>query len=99
MSAVKVQILGTEYLLSSPGQEERLQQVAAELDEKLKEMLATYKNLSPPKATVLVALNLTSELLQLREMQEKILQDFEKHLDAVLVSLENSKISPALSVD
>lgn len=89
MSAVKVQILGTEYLLSSPGQEERLHEVAAVLDEKLKEMLAAYKSLSPPKATVLVALNLTNELLQLRETQEKILQDFENHLDAVLVSLEN----------
>ncbi len=90
MSAVKVKILGTEYpLASSPGQEGRLQEVAAALDEKLKEMLATYKHLSPPRATVLVALNLTNELLQLQEAQEKILQDFEKRLDTVLVRLEN----------
>ncbi len=88
MSAVKVQILGTDYWLSSSGQEERLHEVAASLDEKLKEILAASKNLPVLSATVLVALNLTNELLQHQEMQEKMLQDFENRLDAVLVSLE-----------
>lgn len=86
--SVKVQILGTDYWLSSSGQEERLHEVAASLDEKLKEILAASKNLPVLSATVLVALNLTNELLQLQEMQEKMLQDFENQLDAVLVSLE-----------
>lgn len=88
MSAVKVQILGTDYWLSTTGQEERLHEVAANLDERLKEILAASKNLPVLSATVLVALNLTNELLQLQEMQEQGLQDFEKKLDAVLVNLE-----------
>ena len=87
-ATVKIQILGIDYWLSSSGQEERLLEVAASLDEKLKEILATSKNLPVLSATVLVALNLTNELLQLQEMQERILRDFENKLDAVLVSLE-----------
>ena len=88
MAPVKVQILGTDYWLSSSGEEERLQVVAATLDEKLKEILAASKNLPVLSATVLVALNLTNELLQLQEAQEKILQDFENRLNQVLVGLE-----------
>jgi cell division protein ZapA (FtsZ GTPase activity inhibitor) len=87
VSAVKVQIMGTDYWLNTSGQEERLQIVAASLDEKLKEVLAASKNLPILSATVLVALNLTNELLQLQETQEKMLQDFENHLDAVLGKL------------
>ena len=88
MSAVKVQILGTDYWLSSDGQDERLQKIAASLDEKLKEILAASKTLPVLSATVLVALNLTNELLQLQEMQDKMLHDFENQLDAVLSNLE-----------
>jgi cell division protein ZapA (FtsZ GTPase activity inhibitor) len=70
------------------GNEEQLHIVAATLDEKLKEILAASKNLPILSATVLVALNLTNELLQLQDAQEKILQDIEKRLDQILANFE-----------
>jgi cell division protein ZapA (FtsZ GTPase activity inhibitor) len=88
VEAVRVQILGTDYFLRSSGNEEQLHIVAATLDEKLKEILAASKNLPILSATVLVALNLTNELLQLQEAQENVLQDIEKRLDQILASFE-----------
>ena len=96
MPEVQVQILGTPYTLISDRQEEILYEVAASLDDDLKEMLVTYKDTEKIKAVVLVALNLKltalnlkNELLQLQEMQDKMLHDFENQLDAVLLSLGN----------
>ena len=95
VKAVRVQILGIDYWLSSDRQEEHLHEVATSLDEKLREILAASnasnasKKLSELEATVLVALNLTNELLQLQEMQDKLLRDFENQLDTVLLNLKN----------
>ena len=88
MAAVKVKILGKDYWLGPADQEEeRLQHIASLLDERLKEVINS-SNLPALSATVLVALNLTNELLQLQESQEQLMQVVEKNFNQVLLSFE-----------
>jgi len=77
LGAVKVQILGNEYVLNSPAGEVHLRKVASHLNAALNEVLTTTNTSSTMAATVLAALNITHELLQLKEQQDSLAQEFE----------------------
>ena len=91
MNTVKVDILGSEYELRSPGGEEQVRRVAAHLNERLNEVLTTTNTSSTLAAAVLAALNITNDFLQLKESQEQLLQEIEGKLGGLLDKLEQSQ--------
>ena len=88
---VTVEILGNEYVLRSEAGEERVREVAELLNQRLGEVLASNKTSSTLAAAVLAALNITNELLQLRDQQEKLFQEIEAKTEKLLEMIEEQK--------
>lgn len=93
MSAIKIQILGNEYVLNSSSGEVHVRRVAAHLNARLNEVLSNANTSSTLAATVLAALNITHELLQLKDQQENLLQEFEAKIEGLLDKIEQSGFS------
>ncbi len=89
--SVTVEILGNEYVLRSEAGEERVRQVAELLNQRLEEVLAARNTSSTLAAAVLAALNITNELLQLRDQQEKLFQEIEAKTEKLLRMIEEQK--------
>ena len=63
-----INILGEEYMIScDPGEEEALRDSVNFLDNRMKEIRASGKVMSNERIAVMAALNLTNEVLSLRE--------------------------------
>ncbi|MCA1987692.1 MAG: cell division protein ZapA [Desulfarculus sp.] len=90
MASVKIQILGNEYLLRTEGSEGQLRRVAAHLNARLNEVLTNTNTSSTLAATVLAALNITNELLQLQDKQEHLLQEIETKTERLLAKIEHA---------
>lgn len=90
MASVKIQILGNEYLLRTEGSEGQLRRVAAHLNARLNEVLTNTNTSSTLAATVLAALNITNELLQLQDRQEHLLQEIETKAERLLAKIEHA---------
>lgn len=88
---VTVEILGNEYVLRSEAGEERVRQVAELLNQRLEEVFSANKTSSTLSAAVLAALNITNELLQLRDQQEKLFQEIEAKTERLLLLIEEQK--------
>lgn len=88
---VTVEILGNEYVLRSEAGEERVRQVADLLNERLREVQTANKTSSTLAAAVLAALNVTNELLQLRDQQEKLFREIEAKTEKLLKMIEGQK--------
>lgn len=64
---VVINILGKEYMVACPAEErESLVSAAAYLERKLREVQASGKVIGTERAAIMVALNITHELLELR---------------------------------
>lgn len=92
MAAVKVEILGSEYVLRSDQGEEQVREVACFLNDKLNEILTTTRTSSTLSATVLAALNIASELMQLQQEQDKLLQEIEARTETMLERIEQAMV-------
>ncbi len=66
---VAVTIFGKEYNITSEVGPEYIVKAASYLDSKMKEVSATFPNLSENRVAVLAALNITDELFRTREEQ------------------------------
>jgi cell division protein ZapA len=88
---ITVEILGNEYVLRSEAGEERVRQVAELLNQRLEEVMAANRTSSTLSAAVLAALNITNELLQLRDQQEKLFQEIEAKTERLLLLIEEQK--------
>ena len=88
MAAVKVQILGNEYVLRSKMSEAQVRRVAAHLNARVNEILASTNPSSTNAALVLAALNITNELLQLKEQQKHLLKEIEANTERLLERIE-----------
>lgn len=84
MATVKVEILGTEYVLRSDAGEGYVHRVAAHLNERLIEVQSSAGTTSKLATTVLAALNITNELLQLKDQQEQLLREIEAKTERML---------------
>ena len=89
--AVKVEIMGSEYVLRSEAGEERVRQVAALLNQRLNEVLTNTNTSSSLATTVLAALNITHELLQLKDEQQSLLQEIEAKTERLLKKIEERR--------
>jgi len=88
---VTVEILGNQYVLRSEAGEERVRQVAGLLNDRLEQVQASSNTSSTLAAVVLAALNITNELLQLRDQQEKLFQEIEAKTEKLLKMIEEQK--------
>ncbi len=91
MEVIKVEILGREFLLRSEGGEAHVRRVADHLNARLGETMATQKTPSTLAAAVLAALNITNELLLLKDQQEKLLREIEDKSERLLEKIEQGK--------
>lgn len=91
LGAVKIQILGNEYVLNSSSGEIQVRRVAAHLNARLNEVLTNTNTSSTLAATVLAALNITHELLQLKDQQEHLLQEIEAQTERLLSKIEQAQ--------
>ena len=68
---ISVTILGEEYMVAcDPGEEEGLVAAARHLNEKMKEIRASGRVMNSERIAVMAALNITHELLQVRDRSE-----------------------------
>lgn len=88
MAAVKVEILGKEYVLRSGSGEDRVQRVVEYLNARLNEVLSQTTTSSNMATAVLAALNITNELLQLQDAQTSLLKEIEARSEKMLARLE-----------
>jgi cell division protein ZapA len=88
VAAVKVQILGNEYLLRSNASEGQVRRVAAHLNAQINEVVNKSSPSSNLAAVVLAALNITNELLQLKDSQEKFYKEIEANTERLLDKIE-----------
>lgn len=91
MGSVKVEILGNEYVLKSDAGEGHVRRVAAHLNAKLNEVLRECRTSSTLSAIVLAALNITNELLLIKDQQENLLQEIEANTERLLVKIEQNQ--------
>lgn len=91
LAAVKVHILGNEYLLRSGAGEGQVRRVAAHLNARLGEVMNTANPSNTMSAVVLAALNITNELLQLKDQQDSLLKEIEANAERLLIRLEQEE--------
>lgn len=70
---VTVTVGGEHYTIRGDSEPDRVQKVAAIFDERLRLIERSYPSLSPAKAAVLAALNLTDDYLRLQEDYQQLL--------------------------
>lgn len=68
----KVTVFGKEYCIVSDESKEYVQQIAIDLDERLKKLNGEYLSLSALTLTTLAALNLTDEYLKTKSALEEL---------------------------
>ncbi|MCW7555846.1 cell division protein ZapA [Endozoicomonas gorgoniicola] len=96
-STTSVKILDKEYRISCPREEEAsLQRAAHQLHDKMKEIKSGGKVIGLERIAVMAALNMSYELLQLKESQfenntdaQQQIQDMMGKLDQALTNLDS----------
>ena len=78
--SVKVTIYGTEYPVRGEADSDYIQEVAAYVDGKMKEVAESLSVKSTTKVAILAALNITDELFQLRGSSENEIEEYEDRL-------------------
>jgi len=81
MGSTEVYILGQKYTIKGDAPEEYIQELAAYVDKKLKDVHNSIPNITPVKASILAALDLADELFQLKNQQEEVARHIEEKTD------------------
>jgi cell division protein ZapA len=81
MGSTEVYILGQKYTIKGDAPEEYIQELAAYVDKKLKDVHNSVPNITPVKASILAALDLADELFQLKNQQEEVARHIEEKTD------------------
>jgi len=77
-SKVMVQIFGENYALKGDGEPERIMELAAFLDSRMKQAARGNPSLTTTKIAVLTALNLADEYMRLDKDYKQIMQMLKK---------------------
>lgn len=94
----EVVIAGMPLKLRSSRDPEVVNNLVSLVNKKVQEALASTKSGSLQAASILAALNLAEELLELKSLALKELNQFEKKAQKVLSDLESSKL-PRMGVE
>ncbi len=70
---VTVEIFGETYALKGDIEPERVREIAAIVDERMKKIAKSNSRLSPAKVAVLAALNLADDLLRLEQDYNQVI--------------------------
>jgi cell division protein ZapA len=88
---VRVEILGREYTVKSEEGEERVKNIAAYVNRKIKEVSESSQTVSTLNLAILAALNIANDYLQAVEDQKTFWQSIEAR-SGRLIEMINSKI-------
>ncbi|MBA4349554.1 MAG: cell division protein ZapA [Thermodesulfovibrio sp.] len=72
MESVEVYILGQKYLIRGEESPEYIKQLAAFVDEKLREVYSNSPGITPLKAAILTSLNIADELHRTKNKYDSI---------------------------
>ena len=86
--SVKVNIFGTEYPVKGDADPDYIEEVAAYVDAKMKEVARSLTVKSSTKVAVLAALNITDELFQARSSADTHDRDLEERLSALAIRIK-----------
>ena len=86
--SIVVHVGGQRYFVKSDADEEYLQQLAAHVDERLKEVQSTSKPASSQSLTILAALNIADELLQERKKGQELRQRIKERSKAIIAIVD-----------
>lgn len=75
---VVVSIFGEEYPIKGPGRPEYLQELAATVDRKMRQVSEAHPRLSVNRVAVMAALLLADDLSRLREQHERLTEVYEE---------------------
>ncbi len=78
--SVKVTIYGTDYPVKGEADSDYIQEVAAYVDGKMKEVAESLSVKSTTKVAILAALNITDEFFQLKGSSENETEEIENRL-------------------
>jgi cell division protein ZapA len=78
MGSVEIHILGQRYTVKGDESEEYIQQLAAYVQNKIKEVYNSSPNITPLKASILAAITIADELHKMKSEQENIAKSIEE---------------------
>lgn len=87
---MKIEIYDQSYNVQAEGEEERLQQLAAYVDRKMREVAEATRMVDSLKVAVLAALNIADELFTLRERQERLEGPLRKRVEKCVALVEKA---------
>jgi cell division protein ZapA len=87
---VKIEIYDQSYNVNADGNEEYLQEVAAYVDGKMREIAAATKMVDSLKVAVLASLNIADELYTLRARQDSIEGPLRKRVEKCVALVEKA---------
>lgn len=87
---MKIEIYDQSYSVNADGNEEYLQEVAAYVDEKMREIATATKMVDSLKVAVLASLNIADELFTLRGRQQQIEGPLRKRVEKCVALVEKA---------
>ncbi len=84
----RVEILGREYSIRSSEEEERVQEIAAYVNQKIKEVSEKSSTVSTLNVAILAAMNIANEYFQSREELSRINQRVETRSGRLIEMIE-----------
>jgi cell division protein ZapA len=87
-NVVRVEIFGTGYTIRGEEDQEYIREVAAYVDEKMREINDRLPIASLGKVAVLASLTIADELFKERQEQEKLADRFHERADSLAQELE-----------
>jgi cell division protein ZapA len=87
---VKIEIYDQSYNVNADGNEEYLQEVAAYVDGKMREIATATKMVDSLKVAVLASLNIADELFAMRERQQSIDGPLRKRVEKCVSLVEKA---------
>ena len=85
----KIQIYGKTYSLKSSSDQMNMEEVAAYVDAKMRELAAARSKTSSADLAVLAALNIAQELIELQKQNDVNDKSHEEKIGRMIESLEN----------
>jgi len=83
MGSIEVTILGQKYTIKGEASEEYIKQLAAFVDDKLREVYNAAPGITPMRAAILASLNMADELHKLKEAQESMTRNIEERTNVL----------------
>lgn len=86
---IRIRLLDQEYLIRSDEDEERVQNIAQFLDEKLREISENAGGLSEKKAAILAAFDIASEYFHILKERDDLAKNIERRARALNHQIES----------